>query len=109
TELVEAEGAGVKWPQVRGRSRAPRPAPAPHLSGVRQRRRFRMRRNHRFLGPLLAVVVLAPALAAGCARHYTYYDPYYRDYHRWNGDEVLLYRRWEGETRREHREFRYRS
>jgi len=68
-----------------------------------------MRRNHRFLGPLLAVVVLAPALAAGCARHYTYYDPYYRDYHRWNGDEVLLYRRWEGETRREHREFRYRS
>ncbi len=51
-----------------------------------------MRRNDRLLGPLLTIVVLAaPPLITGCATHETYYDADYRDYHRWNGDEVTLF------------------
>ena len=66
-----------------------------------------MRRNDRLLGPLLTIVVLAaPPLITGCATHETYYDADYRDYHRWNGDEVTLYIQWEGVTHRDHREFR---
>ena len=34
----------------------------------------------------------------GCAEHrYRTYDPYYSDYHRWNGDEEAYYRRWNAE------------
>jgi hypothetical protein len=33
------------------------------------------------------------------------FDPFYGDYHRWNGTEDGYYRRWEGETGRSHLDF----
>jgi len=68
-----------------------------------------MHHQHRLLKSLLTAVLLAsPAVIAGCATH-RYYDPDYRDYHRWDGNETTLYIRWEGETHRDHREFRKRN
>jgi len=59
-------------------------------------------------------LVLAGALATSlaglaCSEHHSYrvYDPYYTDYHRWNNDEVVYYRRWSDETHRDRdRDFR---
>jgi hypothetical protein len=33
------------------------------------------------------------------------YDPYFQDYHTWNGTEDGFYRRWEGETGHSHLDF----
>jgi hypothetical protein len=57
---------------------------------------------------ILATVLLAPLLAAGCAEHATVrvYDPYYSDYHAWNSAELGYYRQWRVETHRPYREFR---
>ena len=49
----------------------------------------------------IATLVAAPITFAACASHQTY-DPYYQDYHRWNSVEDGFYRRWEGETQRNH-------
>ena len=57
---------------------------------------------------LLAAAIASPALTTGCAAHVRVYDPYYHDYHDWNG-EVVYYNQWEAETHREHREFHDRS
>ncbi len=46
-----------------------------------------MRLTKRWLGVfLMAVAIVSPFVAAGCAGHATVrvYDPYYGDYHAWN-------------------------
>lgn len=47
---------------------------------------------------------------AGCAGSaavgYRVYDPYYNDYHVWEGPEPGYYNQWIIETHRPHREFR---
>ena len=54
--------------------------------------------------------MLAPVMITGCASHvgvgYRVRDPYYRDYHAWNGPEVGYYNQWVIETHRPNREFR---
>jgi hypothetical protein len=68
-----------------------------------------MRITNRWLGLiLLGVTLSSPVFIAGCAEHATVrvYDPYYGDYHVWNGGEVVYYRQWIGETHRPYREFR---
>jgi hypothetical protein len=61
-------------------------------------------------GSLLLAAALASSMASmGCAEHHYYrvYDPYYTDYHRWDGDEVVYYRRWAAENHRDpDRDFR---
>jgi hypothetical protein len=62
----------------------------------------------------LSTCFLAAALTSSvlgttaCAHHYyRVYDPYYSDYHVWNGDEVVYYQRWAHENHRDpDRDFR---
>jgi hypothetical protein len=60
----------------------------------------------------LSSFFLAAALATfgtgiACEHHYRVYDPYYSDYHAWNGDEVTYYHQWARENHRdENRDFR---
>jgi hypothetical protein len=69
-----------------------------------------MSHSHPLRALVLAVALLASlgAIACGGGRHYyRVYDPYYTDYHDWNGDERVYYRRWADETHRDrHRDFR---
>ena len=69
-----------------------------------------MIRKYRHFPTLLLVVALAsPLVTTGCAEHryYRVYDPYYRDYHRWDDHEVVFYNQWTVETHRDpHRDFR---
>jgi len=60
---------------------------------------------------LLAAAFCASAVVTGCAVHASYrtYDPAYGDYHVWNDAEVGYYTRWEGETHRDHVDFRRRN
>jgi hypothetical protein len=66
----------------------------------------------RYLGALVMAFGLAlPLVTAGCAARvgvgYRVYDPYGRDYHRWNGNESIYYNQWAVETHRDpHRDFR---
>jgi hypothetical protein len=53
---------------------------------------------------VISFALAAPAVVTGCATHRVY-DLAYSDYHVWNGQEVVLYQRWEGDTHREHKEF----
>ena len=59
---------------------------------------------------LAAAALLSPVMITGCASHvgvgYRMYDPYYRDYHVWDGPELGYYNQWIIETHRPHREFR---
>ena len=57
---------------------------------------------------LLTATLAASMTALACEHHYyRVYDPYYTDYHPWNGDEVVYYHRWADETHRDaHRDFR---
>ncbi|MEA2766624.1 MAG: hypothetical protein QOK07_3028 [Gemmatimonadaceae bacterium] len=65
-----------------------------------------MRYQHRLTKLLtIATLMAAPLTLAACASHQQTYDPYYSDYHRWNSTEDGFYRRWEGETGRNHMEF----
>lgn len=57
---------------------------------------------------LVAATFAAPILIAGCAAHVRVYDPYYHDYHAWNG-EVVYYNQWERDTHREHLDYSKRS
>jgi hypothetical protein len=69
-----------------------------------------MRSLFRHFAPLLLAAVLAsPMLMTGCATHVRYYDPYYNDYHVWNGGEVVYYNQWEHDTHRDHQDFNKRS
>ena len=68
-----------------------------------------MRRGSRWLRSLLmGSVLVVPAIVTGCAEHRVY-DPYYRDYHVWDRDEIVYYQRWEHDTHRDHRDFNRRS
>lgn len=58
---------------------------------------------------LLATALISPAVISGCSGHVRVYDAEYRDYHYWDHDEDVYYRRWEGDTHREHRDFDRRS
>jgi hypothetical protein len=54
-----------------------------------------------------AMLFSMAGVACGGHRAYRVYDPYYTDYHQWNGDEDYYYRRWANETRRDsQRDFR---
>ena len=71
-----------------------------------------MSRIPRYLSSiLLGVAVLSPVVVSGCAAHASYrvYDTGHSDYHVWDSNEVVYYQRWEGETHRDHREFRKRN
>lgn len=64
------------------------------------------------LSKLLPAITLCAALGApiamtGCAVHERVYDPYYHDYHNWNG-ETVYYNQWETETHRSHQDFKQR-
>lgn len=57
-----------------------------------------MRRTFAYLrAVLLATALAAPVASTGCAVRARVYDPYYHDYHRWDGGEQRSYREyWEG-------------
>lgn len=57
---------------------------------------------------LLATAVTSPVLLTGCTGSVRVYDPYYHDYHGWNG-EVVYYNQWERDTHRDHVEYRQRK
>ena len=61
---------------------------------------------------ILAAAFFSPVLITGCAARvstgYTIHDGYYNDDHVWDGTEVGFYSRWEGETHRNHVDFRKR-
>lgn len=52
-----------------------------------------------FLAGALACSMLG--MACGGHHYYRVHDPYYSDYHVWNGDEVVFYRRWATENHRD--------
>lgn len=57
-----------------------------------------------------STILLSTLVIGGCAtRTYSVYDPYYHDYHHWDHGEEVYYTRWEGDTHREHEDFRKRS
>jgi len=62
----------------------------------------------KFAPLLLAAAVALPILTTGCEVHARVYDPYYHDYHPWNG-EVTYYGQWERDTHRDHVEFNARN
>ena len=65
-----------------------------------------MRLRHQLVTPLvIAALAATPTAMVACAGGHQVYDPYYGDYHRWNGSEDRFYRQWEGETRRDHVDF----
>jgi hypothetical protein len=69
-----------------------------------------MRLNHRLIGLLLAAAALASLLMIpGCAGGSLVYDPYRRDYHRWDQGEVGFYQQWEVGSHRIHMDFNRRS
>ena len=59
----------------------------------------------RTLHSLLLSAALASSLAGIACEHHAYrvYDPYYTDYHVWNDEEAVYYRRWCDETHRDYR------
>ena len=64
-----------------------------------------MRLRQQLVTPLtIAALLAAPVGFAACSGHRVY-DPYYGDYHRWNGSENGFYLQWEGERRMSHLDF----
>ncbi len=58
---------------------------------------------------VLAAALSSFLLGMACGGHlyYRVYDPYYSDYHVWNGDEAVYYHQWAGENHRDpDRDFR---
>jgi hypothetical protein len=64
--------------------------------------------SRHFSSLLLAAAVASPLFITGCTVHARVYDPYYHDYHGWNG-EVVYYNQWERDTHRDHVEFNHRN
>lgn len=64
---------------------------------------------------LMAAVLVSTAavssLLGGCTGSGSdrVYDHYHNDYHSWDHSEVGYYSRWEGETHRDHRDFKDRN
>jgi hypothetical protein len=71
--------------------------------------RFLLRQLTTFL---LAAALVSPVIIIGCAARvstgYRVHDGYYNDDHVWDDNEIVFYNRWEGETHRDHRDFRRR-
>jgi hypothetical protein len=61
----------------------------------------------RGLSLLLTAALISTVAISGCAERV--YDPYYHDYHRWDGHERRYYQQWEVETHRPHEDFAKRS
>ena len=61
---------------------------------------------------VLAAAVASPVVMTGCAARvstgYRVHDSYYSDDHVWDNNEVTFYAQWEGETHRDHKDFRRR-
>jgi hypothetical protein len=57
---------------------------------------------------LLAGAVAVSVTGVACEHHYyRVYDPYYTDYHTWDRNETVYYRRWADETHHDRdRDFR---
>jgi hypothetical protein len=53
--------------------------------------------------------LLGAAACGGNGHYYRAYDPYHNDYHAWNHDEGVYYQQWEGDTHRNHVEYRKRK
>jgi hypothetical protein len=68
----------------------------------------KMNRGSRLSSLLLATALASSVAGLACNHHaYRAYDPYYTDYHEWNGSEEVYYRRWADDTHRDrHRDFR---
>jgi len=66
------------------------------------------KKGYLFRSALLGGVMATAAFGTACAHHYyRVYDPYYRDYHVWDHNEVVFYEQWCRETHRDaHRDFR---
>jgi hypothetical protein len=64
-----------------------------------------MRRRHQ----LVTSLTIAGFFTLGACAGNRSYDPYYGDYHRWNGREDGYYRQWEFGTHRDHLSFDRRS
>lgn len=65
---------------------------------------------------LVPGVLATAAIIPGCVHHgysegvdVRVYDTDHHDYHAWDNTEVTYYSRWEGETHRDHREFKDRN
>lgn len=56
----------------------------------------------------LSAALATPLMISGCAVHARIYDPYYHDYHDWNG-ETVYYSQWETETHHDHKDFKDRN
>jgi hypothetical protein len=83
------------------------------ISGKMILRRHYMRPLSRLVTSIILVAAFfSPALITGCAARvstgYTIHDGYYNDDHVWDGTEVGFYSRWEGDTHRNHEDFRKR-
>jgi hypothetical protein len=68
-----------------------------------------MKKSTWLLTSCLSGVLAIGMVGAGCGGHHYYrvYDPYYNDYHVWNGGELDYYHRWAGEYHRDpNRDFR---
>ncbi len=61
-----------------------------------------------FASLLLAAALASPVLMTGCTGSVRVYDPYYHDYHRWNG-ETVYYNQWEHDTHRDHVDYAKRN
>jgi hypothetical protein len=64
-----------------------------------------MRPHHHLVTRLTLAALLAMPVTVGACGGHMVFDPYYSDYHRWNGSENGFYRRWEGTTGRAHMDF----
>jgi len=60
----------------------------------------------------MAIAFVSPVIITGCSARvstgYRVHDGYYNDDHVWDDNEMGFYNRWEGETHRDHRDFRRR-
>jgi hypothetical protein len=61
-----------------------------------------------FMPMVLAAAIAAPVFVTGCSARVRVYDPYYHDYHYWNG-EVVYYNQWEHDTHRDHVDYGHRN
>lgn len=72
-----------------------------------------MRQRTQLVPRIMIAALLAGLVTLGaCSSRYgdygAYYDPWYSDYHYWNGSELGYYGRWENEARLPHVSFRLR-
>jgi hypothetical protein len=67
-----------------------------------------MSRITRILGSfLLAASFLVAVASSGCAGRVRVYDEYHSDWHRWNHDEDLAYRRYLDERHESYRDYNH--